>query len=162
MATPIDLHEVAERELEARSRYPWRLKACASTACLSAGAGASMAAMERAVEADDLALDVQLIPTGCMGLCSQGPLVRLLRRGGDETMYQNVTPEVGADIVRRHVRDNQIVVDSVLDEHIPFFESQQRIVLANGGIINPDRIESYVAHGGYSALHKALTAMTPE
>ena len=61
MATPIDPNEVAERELEARSRYPWRLKACASTACLSAGAGASMAAMERAVEADDLALDVQLI-----------------------------------------------------------------------------------------------------
>jgi bidirectional [NiFe] hydrogenase diaphorase subunit len=162
MATPIDLHEVAERELEARSRYPWRLKACASTACLSAGAGASMTAMERAVEADDLALDVQLIPTGCMGLCSRGPLVRLLRRGGEETMYQDVTPEVGADIIRRHIRDGQVVTDSVLDERIPFFESQQRIVLANGGIINPDRIESYVAHGGYSALHKALTSMTPE
>jgi bidirectional [NiFe] hydrogenase diaphorase subunit len=162
MATPIDLHEVAERELEARSRYPWRVKACASTACLSAGAGASMAAMERAVEADDLALDVQLIPTGCMGLCSRGPLVRLLRRGDTETMYQNVTPEVGSDIIRRHVRDGQIVDDSVLDEHIPFFQSQQRVVLANGGIIDPDRIESYVAHGGYASLHKALTAMTPE
>ncbi len=162
MATPIDLHEVAEREHEARSRYPWRLKACASTACLSAGAGASMTAMEHAVEASDLALDVQLIPTGCMGLCSRGPLVRLLQRGGEETMYQNVTPDLGADIIRRHVRDGQIVDDSVLDEHIPFFDSQQRIVLANGGIINPDRIESYVAHGGYAALHKALTSMTPE
>ncbi len=162
MATPIDLHEVAERELEARSRYPWRLKACASTACLSAGAGASMTAMENAVEASDLALDVQLIPTGCMGLCSRGPLVRLLRRGGEETMYQNVTPEVASDIIRRHVRDGQIVEDSVLDDHIPFFDSQRRIVLANGGIINPDRIESYVAHGGYGALHKALTSMTPE
>ncbi len=162
MATPIDLHEVAEREHEARSRYPWRLKACASTACLSAGAGASMTAMEHAVEASDLSLDVQLIPTGCMGLCSRGPLVRLLQRGGEETMYQNVAPDVGSDIIRRHVRDGQIVDDSVLDEHIPFFDSQQRIVLANGGIINPDRIESYVAHGGYAALHKALTSMTPE
>ena len=121
-----------------------------------------MTAMESAVEADDLALDVQLIPTGCMGLCSRGPLVRLLQRGGEETMYQNVTPEVGADIIRRHIRDGQVVGDSVLDEHIPFFDSQQRIVLANGGIINPDRIESYVAHGGYAALQKALTAMTPE
>ncbi|MDH3248376.1 MAG: NADH-quinone oxidoreductase subunit L, partial [Acidimicrobiia bacterium] len=123
---------------------------------------ASMTAMERAVEADDLALDVQLIPTGCMGLCSRGPLVRLLRRGDTETMYQNVTPEVGSDIIRRHVRDGQIVGESVLDEHIPFFQSQQRVVLANGGIIDPDRIESYVAHGGYAALHKALNAMTPE
>ena len=121
MATPIDLHEVAERELEARSRYPWRLKACASTACLSAGAGASIAAMERALEADDLALDVQLIPTGCMGLCSRGPLVRLLQRGGQETMYQNVDATVGADIIRKHVRDGHTVDDSVLDEDIPFF-----------------------------------------
>jgi bidirectional [NiFe] hydrogenase diaphorase subunit len=162
MATPIDLHEVAERELEARSRYPWRLKACASTACLSAGAGATMTAMEQAVEAEDLALDVQLIPTGCMGLCSRGPLVRLLRRGAEETMYQAVTPEVGVEIVRTHVGDNQTVDASLLDQHMPFFASQQRVVLANGGIINPDRVESYVAHGGYQALEKAITTMTPE
>ena len=154
MATPIDLHDVAERELEARSRYPWRLKACASTACLSAGAGATMQAMERAVEANDLALDVQLIPTGCMGLCSRGPLVRLLRRGGDETMYQAVDAAVGIDIVRSHVRDHKPVATSVLDQRIPFFASQERVVLAHGGVINPDRIESFVAHGGYQALEK--------
>ncbi len=162
MATPIDLHEVAERELEARSRYPWRLKACASTACLSAGAAATMQAMEQAVEADDLALDVQLIPTGCMGLCSRGPLVRLLRRGAEETMYQAVSPEVGVDIVRSHVRDLRPVETSLLDQHIPFFSSQERVVLAHGGIINPDRIESFVAHGGYQALEKVLTSMAPE
>jgi bidirectional [NiFe] hydrogenase diaphorase subunit len=162
MAAPIDLHEVAERELEARSRYPWRLKACGSTACLSAGAGATMQAMEQTVEAGDLALDVQLIPTGCMGLCSRGPLIRLLRRGGDETMYRDVTPEVGIDIIRSHVRDHLPVEDSLLDQHLPFFASQRRIVLANSGITNPDRIESYVAHGGYQALEKALTSMTPD
>jgi bidirectional [NiFe] hydrogenase diaphorase subunit len=162
MATPIDLHEVAERELEARSRYPWRLKACSSTACLSAGAGATMQAMEQAVEADDLALDVQLIPTGCMGLCSRGPLVRLLRRGGEETMYQAVGPEVGIDIVRSHVRDHTPVETSLLDQRIPFFASQERVVLAHGGVINPDRIESFVAHGGYQALEKVLTTMRPE
>jgi bidirectional [NiFe] hydrogenase diaphorase subunit len=162
MAAPIDLHEVAERELEARSRYPWRLKACNSTACLSAGAGATMQAMEQAVEADDLALDVQLIPTGCMGLCSRGPLVRLLRRGGEETMYADVTPEVGIDIIRSHVRDRRPVEASLLDQHMPFFASQERVVLTHAGIINPDRIESYVAHGGYQALEKAITTMAPE
>ena len=162
MAAPIDLHDVAALELEARSRYPWRLKACASTACLSAGAGATMQAMERAVEAEDLALDVQLIPTGCMGLCSRGPLVRLLRRGAEETMYQAVAPEVGIDIVRSHVRDHKVVETNLLDQSIPFFASQERIVLANGGIINPDRVESYVAHSGYQALETAITSMSPE
>jgi bidirectional [NiFe] hydrogenase diaphorase subunit len=162
MAAPIDLHEVMERELEARSRYPWRLKACASTACLSAGAGATMQALERTVEAEDLALDVQLIPTGCMGLCSKGPLVRLLRRGGEETMYERVTPEVGIEIVRTHVGEHRTVDDHLLDAGIPFFSSQRRVVLANAGITNPDRVESYVAHGGYHALQKALTTMAPE
>lgn len=162
MATPIDLHDVAEREHEARSRYPWRLKACSSTSCLSAGAGATMQAMEEAVETEDLALDVKLIPTGCMGLCSRGPLVRLLRRGGEETMYGDVTPEVGVEIIRSHVRDNRPVEGKQLDQAMPFFASQERIVLANGGIIDPDRIESYVAHGGYLALEKVLTSMSPE
>jgi bidirectional [NiFe] hydrogenase diaphorase subunit len=121
-----------------------------------------MQAMERTVDSDDLALDVQLIPTGCMGLCSRGPLVRVLRRGGEETMYEAVTPEVGIDILRSHVRDHRLVEPSVLDQRIPFFASQSRIVLSHGGVINPDRIESFVAHGGYQALEKVLTTMRPE
>ena len=162
MAKPIDLHEVRERELEERYRYPWRIKACTSTACLSAGAGASVAAMEQTIDRDDLALDVKLIPTGCMGLCSRGPLVRVLRRGIDETMYQAVSAEVGIDIVRKHVGDDEPVETNVLDHRIPFFTSQERVVLENGGVIDPDRIESYVAHHGYQALEHAITHMEPE
>jgi len=161
MAAPIDLHEVAARELEERSRTRWRVKACASTACLSAGANSAIQAMEESVERSNLGLEVQVIRTGCMGLCSKGPLARVLRRGGTETMYHSVTPEVGIEIIRSHVEDEQPVAEAVLDEDIPFFSRQQRVVLANGGIIDPDRIESYVAHGGYAALEKALTTMTP-
>jgi len=162
MAAPIDLHEVAEREREARFRTRWRVKACASTACMSAGAGATLAALQEACEDEDLALEVQVIPTGCMGLCSAGPLVKVLRRGGDTHMYQKVTPEAGIEIVHSHVDNEQDVPAYKLDEDIPFFTSQQRVVLANGGVIDPDRIESYVAHGGYLALEKALTTMKPK
>ncbi len=162
MATVIDLHEVADREHEARSRYPWRIKACASTACLSAGAGATVQALEQTIEASDLVLDAVVIPTGCMGLCSRGPLVRVLRRGGDETMYQAVNKEVAVDIVRKHVRNHETVDTNLLDTNIPFFTAQERVVLANGGVIDPDRIEGYVAHGGYEALRKAITEMAPE
>ena len=161
MAAPIDLHEVAEREREERFRTRWRVKACSSTACLSAGAGATIAALEEAAETDEMALEVQVIPTGCKGLCSAGPLVRVLRRGGDETLYQKVTPEAGIEILRSHVEDEETVSKYELDQNLPFFTSQERVVLANGGVINPDRIESYVAHGGYSALEKALTTMKP-
>ncbi|MCP3993826.1 MAG: NADH-quinone oxidoreductase subunit L [bacterium] len=162
MAAPIDLHAVADREREERFRTRWRVKACSSTACLSAGAGATIAALEEAAATDDMALEVQVIPTGCKGLCSAGPLVRVLRRGGDETLYQKVTPEAGVEILRSHIEDEESVPEYELDQNIPFFTSQERVVLANGGVINPDRIESYVAHGGYAALEKALTTMKPK
>ena len=80
MAAPIDLHHVAEMEQEARSRYPFRVKVCNSTACQSAGSGPTIQAFEEAIERNDLALDAVVIPTGCMGLCSAGPLMRLMRR----------------------------------------------------------------------------------
>jgi len=103
MAAPIDLHHVAEREHEARSRYPFRVKVCNSTSCQSAGSAATLLGFEEAIDRHDLALDAVVIPTGCMGLCSRGPLVRILRRGGDDTMYQAVNGEVAVDIVRTHL-----------------------------------------------------------
>ena len=162
MAAPIDLHEVSERELSERYRFPWRVKACMSTACLSAGASAAFQSMEQTIEHEDLALEARLIPTGCMGLCSRGPLVRVLRRGVEETMYQAVSAEVGIDIIRDHVRDHKPVETNVLDHKIPFFSSQQRVVLENGGVIDPNRIESYVGHRGYQALERVITRMAPE
>lgn len=161
MPAPIDLHEVAERDRQERYRTPWRVKACASTACQSAGAGATIKALTGAVESENLASEIQVIPTGCMGLCSAGPLLRVLHRGGDETMYQKVTPEVGVEIITSHVFNDEPVQEYRLDANIPFFSRQHRVVLANAGIINPDRIESYVSHGGYLALEKALTTMKP-
>ena len=162
MATPIDLHEVATRELETRSRYPWRIKACASTACQSAGAGPAYSAMEREISNSGQSQTVQLVPTGCMGLCSRGPLVRVLERGGDETMYQHVDAEIGSDIVKSHTGQRTPIQPNVLDHHVPFFAEQRRVVLANAGIIDPDRLESAVAHGAYLALEKAITTMTPD
>ena len=77
-------------------------------------------------------------------------------------MYQAVNEAVAIDIVRSHVRDHKPVETNVLDTSIPFFAAQERVVLANGGVIDPDRIEGYVAHGGYRALQKVLTEMKPE
>ena len=160
MATPIDLHEVAEREREARFRTPWRAKVCNSTSCASAGSATVLGAVRELVD-DEMALDVTVAPTGCMGLCSAGPMMRMLRRGGGEHTYGKVTGEVAVDVLRSHVEHDRPVASHQLDDDMPFFARQERIVLANAGVIDPDRIESYVAHGGYSALEKALTTMTP-
>ena len=154
MATPMDLHAVAELELEARSRYPWRVKACTSTACQLAGAQYAFDAIEDEIESRGQSRDIQLNPTGCMGMCSQGPLVRVLERGHEETMYQLVDENVGREIISSHIGERTPMKQNVLDHRLPFFALQERVVLTNAGIIDPDRLESAVAHGAYSALEK--------
>ena len=163
MAAPIDLHEVAQREHEARSRYPWRIKACGSTACLSAGSAATISALEQTIETSDLALDAVVIPTGCMGLCSRGPLVRVLRRGGDETMYQEVNEEVAIEIVRSHIRNHEPVEDERprrRDSRSSRPRSGSCLPTAASSTPTASRATSPTAATWRS--QKAITEMTPE
>ncbi len=161
MADLIDLHQVAHTERERRSRYPWRVKVCSSTGCLSAGAAATREAISTAVDEAGAAGDCQVVPTGCLGLCSRGPLVRVEPRGATRTLYAGVSPQDGSRIVAEHVLGGHPVDELALDEQMPFFARQHRVVLANAGRIDPDRLEDYVAEGGYRALEKAVTTMTP-
>ena len=156
MAKVIDLDDVAVNEAEARSRYRWRIKVCSSTACDASGAGPTYRAVEERVEQEGLEHDVQVVPTGCMGLCSAGPLVRTEPRGGQPTLFQEVNERVGADIVERHVKGREDLAEHQLDEGLPFFTRQERVVLSNAGRIDPERLEDYVAEGGYRALVSAL------
>jgi len=162
MAAPIDLVEVAARELDQRSRFPVRVKVCCSTACQSAGAGATLEQINEHLEASRSTADVQVVPTGCMGPCSMGPLVRVEHRTGEATLYGHVLPEDAVHVVTGHLAGGPAVSsEKAIDESIPFFARQKRVVLANAGKIDPDRIEDYIAEGGYRALAKALRAMTP-
>jgi bidirectional [NiFe] hydrogenase diaphorase subunit len=164
MPGPIDLDEVASAEQERRGRYPWRMMVCNSTACLASGGVAVRTAMEQTTEAEDLGHDVQVVPTGCMGLCSRGPLVRVDARGGASTLFGDLTADAGADLVRsrRATGASGDSDDRMIDLSIPFFARQRRTVLVNAGHTDPDRIEDYVAHGGYRAVAKALHGMTPQ
>ncbi len=161
VADPMDLVEVAGRELEIRSRFPWRVKVCQSTACLSAGAAPTREALAAAVEEAGLDGECQVVPTGCMGPCSKGPLVRVEPRGAAATMYQAVDAAGAGRIVAGHLERGAPPADLRLDEATPFFTRQRRVVLANAGKIDPDRLDDYVAEGGYRALEKALTTMAP-
>jgi bidirectional [NiFe] hydrogenase diaphorase subunit len=161
MAEPIDLLEVAQREKAERALYPMRIKVCNSTACQSAGAGAVIAAVNDAIAQTSLGDEVPVIPTGCMGPCSMGPLVRVEPRAAQPTLYREVDADSAGRIVREHVRGGQPVSELAIDHTGPFFARQHRTVLANAGKIDPDRLEDYIAEGGYRALERALTTMTP-
>src|SRR5208282_5535135 len=89
---------------------------------------------------------------GCMGLCSAGPLVSVEPTG---TLYQGVRPDDATDIVRSLSEDP--VARLECSRHIPFFERQVAVVLEKSGRIDPERVEDYIAAGGYEALIKAIT-----
>jgi bidirectional [NiFe] hydrogenase diaphorase subunit len=89
-------------------------------------------------------------------------MVTLQIPGTDDTVYENVTPDVARQIVERHVMQGEPVQDHVLPRELPFFAKQQKIVLSNSGLIDPERLEDYIAYGGYAALGHALREMTPE
>jgi bidirectional [NiFe] hydrogenase diaphorase subunit len=158
----IDLDGVAAKELAAQRSYRCRVMCCGSTACLSSGAAAAREALERGVKEAGLEGEIQVVSTGCMGLCSHGPIIRVKPRDEASTLYHDADAELGERIAKEHLAASEVIKGKTLAQDIPFFTRQMKIVLANAGEIDPERIEDYIARGGYRALKKTLTEMTPE
>jgi bidirectional [NiFe] hydrogenase diaphorase subunit len=150
-----DLLDIAEKER--RSRLPVQVRCCTAAGCLSANAQAVLDRLGRAVKQAGLADRVQVSAVGCMRLCCRGPLVRT---DPDGALYQNVTPENAPSIVA--ALDGGTAAAERADPDAPFFALQASVVLENSGKIEPERIESYIAAGGYQALHRAVRDLTPE
>jgi bidirectional [NiFe] hydrogenase diaphorase subunit len=148
-----ELQEIAQHERQARK--PIRIRCCVAAGCLSANAQSVKQKLEAAVAEAGMQERVEVCGVGCMRLCSQGPLVQV---DPDGALYQKVAPDDAAALVA--------AVDGAegparSDPAMPFFARQQPIVLENSGQIDPERIEAYIAAGGYQALYQALHEMTP-
>jgi bidirectional [NiFe] hydrogenase diaphorase subunit len=149
-----DLIEIANKEKAARK--PKCIRCCTAAGCLSQDGQALQRALEEAVCAAGLSETVEVMGVGCMGLCSQGPLVQI---DPDGPLFEKVTPADAAAIVA--TLNGGPVPPKVGDPTIPFFTKQVPIVLENSGKINPERIESYIAVGGYQALCNVVREMQP-
>ena len=150
------LKQIRESELNRQGRLDDRILCCIAAGCLSGGAREVRAALEREAQAPAMSGAVEVCGTGCMGWCSRGPLVR---SSAGKTVYTEVRPQDAPAIVsRQRERFEGRLVD---DEH-PFYAGQRRLILANSGHADPERIADYVARGGYQALLRAATEMTPE
>ena len=147
---------------------------CGGTGCTSSGSQSIQEAFAANIEANGLTEEVKLVQTGCFGLCALGPVVIVYPDG---TFYSRVTPEDVKEIVEEHLLKGRIVErlvysdtgaeEKTTNEVVPlsetaFYKSQNRVVLRNCGVINPEEIDEYIAMDGYAALGKALTEMTPE
>lgn len=143
---------------------------CGGTGCLSGGAEKLKAEFLTQLEKFGLANEVQVVLTGCFGLCEKGPIVIVYP---DETFYAQVKLDSVAKIVEEHLYKGRVVSNLVFKEtieadkikgyrEIGFYNKQLRISLRNCGVINPFEIEEYIARNGYEALGRVLTEMSPK
>jgi bidirectional [NiFe] hydrogenase diaphorase subunit len=151
-----ELQDIAQKELEAQKKFRNRVHVCMAASCMSSQADKVKQEIAKAVTAAGLEGSCQVKPVGCMGLCKAGPLVSMEPQGA---MYQEVTPEQAGDLL--NALSGGATRASACPTNTPFFKRQVKVVLENSGVIDPERIEEYIAAGGYAALHKALTEMTP-
>lgn len=151
-----ELEELTRAELQDQARYKHRLHICASTGCISSDSEAVMRAFEDEVRARGLTSDVLVKQVGCMGLCAAGPIVAVEPAG---LLYKEVRPADAPAIIAS--LDGKPIKKKLLARDLPFFYRQEKNVLDYCGKINPERIEDYIAEGGYTALLRALTEMTP-
>ena len=150
--------------------YRMHLMICAGTGCVSNKSFEVRDALKSELEKHQLQDDVQVVPTGCQGFCAQGPIVLVQPEG---IFYQLLTVKDVPTLVEEHCLKGRPVEKLMYRpgkkadpipriNEIEFFKKQKLIALANRGIINPESIDEYIARGGYKALSKALTEMTPE
>ncbi|MHC4529534.1 MAG: (2Fe-2S) ferredoxin domain-containing protein, partial [Planctomycetota bacterium] len=151
---------------------PYRANAmiCTCTNCISNGSLQIKDALEGEIRNRGLESDVQVVPTGASGLCVNGPILIVQPDG---IFYQRLKGEDIPLLVEEHLLKGRPVKSLMYVppgeevpvpelRAIPFFKDQRLIALRNRGMIDPDKIEEYIARDGYKALAKALTSMKPE
>ncbi len=149
--------------------YKHYILVCGGTACESNKGIALIDALKKEIEDNGLIRDVQVVRTGCLGFCEKGPIVKILP---EDTFYVEVTPADAVDIVQEHIIKGRPVERLLYNkdlskthvgvEGIDFYQKQFRIVLRNCGVIDPDKIDEYIARDGYKALEKVLFEMEPK
>ncbi|HYX48940.1 MAG TPA: NAD(P)H-dependent oxidoreductase subunit E, partial [Ktedonobacteraceae bacterium] len=153
--TPDDLPRIAEAENNAASAYEHTIHVCLAAGCLSQHSDSVKQNLEDEIKERGLT-HCRVKGVGCMGLCSAGPLVSVRP---EETLYRLVTPDDAPTIIE--CLDSEPIDRLTCPTDRPFFTKQTRIVLANSGEIDPERLEDYIAVGGYQQLAHVLSDLTP-
>ena len=153
-----ELETIALEEREAQAKHTHSLNVCMAAGCMSLRSDQLKESLEAEVERAGRKETCHVRGVGCMGLCSAGPLVSVEPAG---VMYKTVAPTDAGEIVQS-LEKAEPIQRLRCPSDVPFFARQVRIVLENSGMIDPERIEEYIARDGYSALHTALADMTAQ
>ena len=150
--------------------YRSHVLVCGGTGCTSSGSQQIMETLKEEIKKAGLEKEVSVVQTGCHGLCAMGPIMIVYP---DASFYSMVKVEDIPEIVQEHLLKGRVVTRLLYQETVTpagvkalidtdFYKKQHRIALRNCGIINPEVIEEYIGTGGYQALGKVLTEMTPD
>ena len=143
---------------------------CAGTGCVACGSAKIKDILKTELKNKGLENEIQIVMTGCNGFCANGPIIAALPEG---VFYQKLKPEDIPFLVEEHFLKGRPVEKFMYKElekktavpamkDIPFFNLQVLRALRNKGMIDPEKIEDYIARDGYQAAAKALLQMTPE
>jgi len=141
---------------------------CAGTGCRAYGSLKVKEALEAEIKKQNM--NVEVLATGCFGFCEKGPMVVVHPH---KYFYHQVKVEDVPEIVSKTVANGEVISRLLYrhpdtkktlfrEEDLPFYKKQLRVVFGSNGMIDPTRIEDYLAIDGYQALGKALSEMTPE
>ena len=186
----IKKHTLAKRELS-KTGKKIRITVHMGTCGIASGAQRIIDTLTNEIEKGKQK-NIAIITSGCMGLCSREPLITMEIFGQEPIIYQYMDEEKALEVFKKHILGGKVLAayalvrgkeeqikerikydgalpdEIVLDksipgiEEIPFFANQELRVLRNRGIIDPEKIEDYIARDGYMGMAKALIKMSPE
>lgn len=143
---------------------------CGGTGCTSSGSQQIIDTLDEEIKKHGIQNEVNVIKTGCFGLCELGPIMIVYPEG---SFYSRVDVKNIPEIVSEHLVNGNVVTkllykdtvkgDSIISlNETPFYKKQMRVALKNCGVISPECIDEYIAMDGYFALAKVLSEMQPE
>jgi NADH-quinone oxidoreductase subunit F len=165
-----ELEELKASLLSKRDPQKRWITLCSGSACHACGSKQVAARIEAEIAKQGLGGEVEIRKTGCHGFCERGPIIVIYP---DEICYLQIQPEDIPEIVSQTIKEKKVIErllytdpgtgeKIVHESEIPFYKNQQRLIFGSNIKIDPRSIDDYLALGGYGALAKALTRMTPE
>ena len=164
------LEEVKMRIVEEKDMNRKNILVCGGTGCTSSKSPKIIEELKKEIKERNLESEVNVVKTGCFGLCARGPIM-IIYPG--ETFYTMVKPEDAKEIIEEHIVNGRIVERLLVKDieteklahtlhELGFYKKQNRIALRNCGRISPENIDEYIAFNGYRALEKVLLKMSRE
>ncbi len=143
---------------------------CGGTGCDSSGSKKIIECLKAEIEKAGLQDKVNVITTGCFGLCARGPIMIVYPEG---SFYAHASVERIPEIVEEHLKNGNPVKKYLYEETVDgdtikslnetaFYAKQHRVALRNCGVVDPENINEYIARDGYQALYKVLTSMSQD